>query len=126
MKIYSHREATPTPEELEFGHLGGAPERRSVPVREAKWETCEIHDAEGIRARNGYVRCHWFQARASGPRGPYLAAESASFYCPDFAPDAGYAASQHAALVAHLIADGWEQTDECGRGWWSLKFRRPV
>ncbi len=49
-----------------------------------------------------------------------------SFYCPGFTPEAGYAAAQHAALVARLLADGWVPTGVRGRGWWNASFRRAI
>ena len=103
-----------------------SPIEATVQTQQGKWEICEIKDVEGIRACEGYVRCHWFQAYATGPRGSYVVAESSGFYCPEFMPEAEYARTQHATLVAQLITDGWKPTGECGQGWWSLTFRRAI
>jgi len=93
---------------------------------QTQWETCEIDDAEGFHADNRWARCHWFAARADGPRGRYTAAISPGFYCPNWAPEREYAERQLAALTGQLIAEGWELSDRRGTDWWRLRFRRRV
>ena len=114
------------PEELEFDYRRTAPIEATIRTQQGKWEICGIKEVEGVRACEGYVRCHWFQAYATGPRGRYVAAESGGFYCPGFMPEAEYARTQHTTLVAQLITAGWKPTGECDQGWWGLKFRRAV
>jgi hypothetical protein len=102
------------------------PHRPSELLERSRWETCEIHDAEGIRGDHYKVRCHWFQALASGPYGTYTAGTSEGFYCPNWAPEPEYAAGQLAALAGVLKRAGWQPLDSRGSEWWSLRFRRRV
>jgi hypothetical protein len=123
MKSYSGMHLS---EELEFGQRGKLPVGPTIWAPQAKWETCEIRDVEGLRASEGYVRCHWFQAYATGPNKNYVAAESPGFYCPQSTPEPEYARKQHSALVARLLMEGWEPVGEAGPGWWRMQFRRSV
>ncbi len=96
------------------------------PATETEWETCEIQEVEGLCSDDRLVRCHWFQANATGPVGRYTAGRSGGFYCPTWAPEPEYSARQLQALVSQLVAEGWEAAGLQGTGWWRLTFRRPL
>ena len=99
---------------------------RTRLASQTQWETCEILDAEGLWGDGSWVRCHWFEARVTGPSGTYVAGKSPGFYCPDWVPEPEYAGKQLGALVGQLITEGWNQAGGQGANWWTLRFRRRV
>ncbi len=104
----------------------GMPCSAGKPTEQAQWETCEIHDMEGLYGDDIRIRCHRFLAQATGPRGTYTAGASRGFYCPDWDPEPEYAGNQLEALVGQLVREGWELAELPRTEWWRLRFRRRI
>jgi zinc ribbon protein len=84
------------------------------------WETCEIG------WWRGYVKAEFYALALHPELGEYEVARSRAFWSRRSAPPAnkkGGAAKAHDALVARLLAEGWENVNS-GGPWYERTFRR--
>jgi hypothetical protein len=105
----------------------GTPVGGSSP-QPVQYETCKI-DYEYIKRANiwGDVILRFF-AEAFGPRGTYVAGQSAQFVSrPGHPPGGSDTEAAFNDLIGHLMLEGWEPFGRMGMGaWYSHRFRRPV
>ncbi|MCL4393240.1 MAG: hypothetical protein M1482_00180 [Chloroflexi bacterium] len=97
------------------------------------WETCEITFETNSRSSNRFI------ASAVGPSGAYEAGRSEALTGGAFfeilddlagvekqgpSPEVERNVKVLHALVAQLVEEGWEPTEENGQHWWSVRFKR--
>lgn len=123
---------TPIPEESNFCPNCGKPNEPNLYATKLRWETCEI--AHTYVKTGGLITKHKskFVAEAIGPKGVYVAEESAVFEhrfgTPGEMNDSGYQQTidAHKSLIYKLVEAGWEPKGDRGDQWWMHRFQRRV
>jgi hypothetical protein len=96
----------------------------------SQYEVCQIEYEDKSSMGGLFGSTFIFWADAVGLKGNYSAA---SLTWNDRAihtayPDSGCNKCQqaHRQLIQQLVEDGWQPSEERGRGWWQLRFRRQI
>ena len=128
--MYCTRCGSILPEDANFCHKCGTPQKEDMKVEEPKYDTCEIVFAV-IKNTGAFSRGKMkFWAKAYGTDQTYTVGESDIFdvYIIDEPPVRGkqydLAATAINNLEEKLMADGWEYTGRYGNYYWQKKFRR--